>query len=364
MKKTKAEFINDILTNKRLDLPLKEKLIELTSKELLNTENENRKRIEELEERMKRNDIQIKKETTTTNEAHNQVRKNPIPNPLHTKNLLTLFRDSEGLKYLTHDYKDIRNKSSREDLLTIAKKEFEEAKEKYPQAKNELLRRIEEFAFKENPKWTFYKNNVKKEVNYGWSSIKFRDWEINSTVHPCRDSFWNREMIEPFKRTIEIRDGLLLDIIKETITLSFNADDLDIFTINFNENQLQIGRFFTDVDWLGQALYRIFSCIKKHGEKSNNFEISIIYLDDGIKTLKIVHHNSKANCSSNFDFTSGGDFQTIRNNLFSLCNWSIEASFENGYRRRYLLWDESIRNTDIEIKETDIEGFTYSLYFY
>ena len=370
MQKDKIDFIVDLLADNRIEAPLKEKVSDLATKELkriFSVESENRERILEIEKKMLEKvntdlKVEIKHES-------NQQKKNTIvpPNPLHTKSFLTYFRDSEGLKYLTHDYKDLANKIPRETLLSIAKREFDEAKTKYPDVSFRLFRRVEEFAFKENPKWTIRKGKKVTNINLGWMSPEFIDWEASSLVHPCMDSVWNTKMIEPFKRTIEVRDGLLLEIIEEAISLVFSKDDLDIFVISYDKDNLLSGRFFTDVDWFGQAIYKILSGTKKRAEKNGYYNISIEYkevFDNSYKCLKIIHHHSKPNRNSESNDLISGDFSDIKKDLRSLCNWAIEAEFSNGFRRKYLLWDSNIRETDFEVSKEEVKGFSHLLLFY
>lgn len=377
MEKGRIDFIADLLADKRISTAFKEKAFELAGKEIQNVlhiENENREKILEIEKK-----ITVKEEGSYSKTCivvdEQQIKEvQPLrpakpapPNPLHTKNFLTYFRDGEGLKYLTHDYKDLRHKITREDLIKIAKKEFEEAKENYPQTSIRLIRRVEEFAFKESPDWTITKGRNEEHIHIGWSAKEFVLWEKNSNVHPCKDSRLNKEMIEPFKRTIEVRDGILLDVVNESIDFAFTKEDFELFEFQYDKDNLMSGRFFTDVDRFGQALYRILSCIKDKGEKHGNYNISILYDEvDNLKIVKIVHHNSKPNCSSEFKFSEGGDFGEIRSNLWSLCNWAIEAEFTNGCRRKYLLYDSSIQASerDKELNCKEIEGFSYILYFY
>lgn len=371
MQKDKIDFIVDLLADNRIEAPLKEKVSDLATKELkriFSVESENRERILEIERKM----LNLKNESTSntpTNNTDEKPKNDTItpPNPLHTKNFLAYFRDSEGLKYLTHDYKDLANKIPRETLLSIAKKEFDEAKRKNPDVYSKLLRRVEEFAFKEKPNWTIRKGKKETTINLGWKSKEFIDWEASSLVHPCMDSVWNTKMIEPFKKTIEVRDGMLLEIIEETISLVFSKEDLDIFVINYDKTNLLSGRFFTDVDWFGQAIYKILSGTKKKAEKNGFYNISIEYkevFENNYKCLKIIHLDSKPNRSSESNDLISGDFKDIRSVLWSLCNWAIEAEFSNGFRRKYLLWDTNIKETSFEIPKEEVKGFTHLLLFY
>ncbi len=386
MQKNKIDFIADLLADKRIEISLKERAFELASKEVkkvLSVESENLGRIMEIERKMefainemkqaenenKRNKVPIEKKIIKSENSQIRIQ-SELPNPLHTKQFLSYFRDSEGLKFLTHDFPDLANPIPLSDLMRISRREFNEAKKKYPNTNVKLIRRVEEFAFKPNPKWTIRKGNEEETITFGWSSKPFIEWIENSTVkHPCRSPEWNKKMVEPFKKTIEIRDGLLLEVVEESIKLVFSDDDLELFKIDYDKNNLLLANFFTDVDWFGQALFKIFSGIKNKAEKidNGNYRISIEFFDnfDGIfKCIKIIHHDSVPRKNSTSTFTDGGDFKEIRNALWNLCNWAIEADFSNGYRRKYLLWDSNIKENDIEIPQNDVKGFTHLLLFY
>lgn len=321
-----------------------------------------------------------KTQETEPNVQNEQINRDPKlliknktspPDPQGTKNFLTYFRDSEGLKYLTHDFKDPASPIDRITLINQAKKEFEEALNKYPSTPTYIRRRIEEFAFKENPEWLIRKGSEKIIINEGWCSNNFIEWFDNQKSpfikHPCRNSKWNKLIIEPFKRSIQVRDEILLEVIEDNIRLiNDNQEDRQI-QFNYDEQSLKIADFYTDVDSLGLALYKIFVEIKKHAVKQNNLNVTLEYLpefENRFKCIRICHLNSRPTKSFDKDFL-GGDMTEVRTSLFSLCNWAIEGSFKDGSYRKYILYDKSISTKDTPFKlESEVKGFTHLLMFY
>ena len=152
-------------------------------------------------------------------------------------------------------------------------------------------------------------------------------------------------MITPFKRSIQIRDGSLNDLMEETLNQVFSNEEMEaVFEIEIVKNNLLIADFFTDVDQLGLAIYHILGTIKKHAYQNGNFKLSIDFIEeykDSLKCIRICHYASTCSKKPNDNFI-GGDFDTIRKCLYNLCNWAIEGTFQSENLRRYLLYDKSI----------------------
>lgn len=371
MNRSKPDFIIDLLNNKRLDISTKERLFRLVSVELKDMIIN-----DDVLERLSVIENEIK---TLQNQESQPVHTTPaktqtvfiLPNPENTKNFLANFRDGDGLKYLTHDFKDPSNPPERLALLDNAKEEFENAINKYPDIPGGLKRRIEEFAFNKEPKWFIRKGDKRINITEGWSSKEFSDWfdgqEVGNRKHPCKHAKWNKQFIEPFKKSIQIRDGLLYEIIEENIDLVFSKDEKELFDIKFldNGNDLKLADFYTDVDALGLALFHILTMNKKQGLKNRNFEMTINFIQDfegSFKCLKICHLNSVPTKILNDDF-GGGDSKTIFGLLKGLCNWAIEAEFGKESIRKYFLYDKSVKEKQSILHEK-VKGFTHLLIFY
>lgn len=367
----KSKFITDILDysiKKKVDDKTKERLINLISKEFEKTgivENEIIERLSRIEEMLSGGDESQKKEKGFQGKLHK---------PKETKNFLSLFNNSEGLKYLTHKFND--GKRDYNSYIDLCKKEFEGAKQEYKNVPIALLKRIEEFAFSENPKWYIRKGKDKIYPEKGWSEKSFIEWYKNKiNIHPGLDAKWNNEMILPFKETIEVRAGNLTGIIDEALTLAL-GESKDNFIITKNNEELNLAEFYTDVDMFQQAIFHVISTIKDRAEKNFCFEIKIGYnnhtLEGGdFKVITITHINSKATKKSNDPSFAKGDLKTIQNNLWGLCNYEIKAEFPDGIKKKLFLTDNYRDYKDIvekyqsiDLESEVVEGFSHILKFY
>jgi len=365
----KSKFITAILDysiKKKVDDKTKERLINLISKEFEKAgivETEIIERLSKIEEMLSGGDKSQKKEKGFQGKLHK---------PKETKNFLSLFNNSKGLKFLTHKFDN--GKRDYDSFINLCKKEFEGAKEIYKNVPITLLKRIEEFAFSENPKWYIRKGKNKIYPKKGWSEKSFIEWyKSDKGMHPGRVSNLNKDMIIPFKETIEVRAGNLTGIIDEALTLAL-GESKDNFIINKNNDELNLAEFYTDVDMFQQAIFHVISTIKDMAEKNLCFEIKIEYnnqtLEGGnFKVITITHINSKPTKKSNDPSFAKGDLKTIQNNLWGLCNYEIKAEFPDGFKKKIFLTDNFkeykefvVKNQAISIEST--EGFSHILKFY
>lgn len=273
--------------------------------------------------------------------------------PKDTFNFLLNFSNSNFIKYLTHRFNS--EVPDYDCFINELKKEFEKEQKKYPNVSDKVLARIRQFAFEENPKWYIYTANEKIDFEIGWSTEKFKKWYNEHKKHPADDDFWNRKMIIPFKESVELRTGNLLKMIKSI------QDQYNVFEIK--TNNLEQAEFYTNVDMLHQAFQKIFGCIKDNAVKKFQFEVKITFEKaEEMNTISITHIGSECKRKSDYKFEKG-DFNDLKNNLWGIGNLEIEAKFEDGYFRKYILTDDTKKINEIE-KITSIEGFTYILKFY
>lgn len=368
----KSKFITDILDysiKKKVDDKTKERLINLISKEIEKSGIVETEIIESLEriEGMLSNKTQEQKNDKKT------VPRKP-PRPKETKNFLSLFNNSEGLKYLTHKFND--GKRDYESFINLCKMEFEQVKNDHKNIPFPLLRRIEEFAFSEIPKWYIRKGKDKIYSEKGWSEPSFVEWyKSDINIHPGLDAKWNNEMIIPFKETIEVRAGNLTKIIDEAIELALGSSK-NKFKIKQNSEEINMAEFYTDVDLFQLALFHIFSTIKDEAEKNFCFDINILYNNQTIaggdfKNLIITHVNSEATKNSNDPAFAKGDLNSIKYHLWGLCNYEIQAKFPDGFKKRLFLTDDAEdhknfikNNKSMDIEESEVKGFSHILKFY
>lgn len=314
MAKNKYEFFSELLETKRIEPGQKERLLKMMAAELKTSgydETSILERLKVLEEGLGHEngnvvlkssfDSKLKTEDEKSDkresaQTKSKERENKLPKPLETKNFLSLFNNSEGLKYLTHKFNS--EKPNYEDFIQLCKSEFEAAKIKYPNVPVSLLKRIEEFAFSKNAKWFIRQGEQKIYPDYGWSEPNFIEWyKKDLNRHPALDSKWNNEMIIPFKETIEVRAGSLQNILENALNTSL-GESKNNFSISQDNDKIKLAEFYTDVDRFKYALFHIFSMIKGRSESNFCFEIDISYDNTTIvggvfKQLIITHIGSE-----------------------------------------------------------------------
>jgi hypothetical protein len=295
--------------------------------------------------------------------------------PKETKNFLSLFNNSEGLKYLTHKFND--GKLDYKIFIELCKSEFDKAVTEYPNVPDALLRRIEEFSFAPNPEWYIRRGNEKIFPKKGWAEASFVEWYKNNiNIHPGFDSKWNNEMIIPFKESIEVRAGNLLAIIQEVLNACLGESKSN-FLIKLNDQNINTAEFYTDVDKFKVALFHIISTIKERADKNFCFEIEVDFTNESLeggnfKNVIITHINSEPTKNSNDKDFVKGDIKTIQKNLWGLCNYEILAKFPDGFRNKIILTDDYndyktyvIEGKSIPVCDaTSVKGFTHILKFY
>ena len=366
MAKDKYDFILNLIENKKLSPSQKERVLRLsileTKKDGIKKDTQLFKRIEEIEKTLK-GDINdgggISKQKTKKHK------------PKETYELLNYFSSTDGgMKNLTHSFNF--GFIAYEDLMKKCREEFEQGIKKYPNVPEALLKRIEDFAFSESPDWYIMRGDEKIVKKIGWTESAFVKWYKENQTHPANDAYYNSEMIVPFKETIQVRSdiGNLIKLINELADKVFQKETKPII-----KESIHIAQFYTDVDRLGLAIYHIFTAIKQASSKNFCDEVEIDFeIQDGVKIIKIVHIDSTPTKSVNdFDFL-GGDLGSVKNNLWSLCNYDILATFQEGEYRKVILSDKPIETEKNEATgkwmgknyktEEKVKGFTHVLKFY
>lgn len=294
-------------------------------------------------------------------------KKTEYPEPRQTYEFLSYFSQKDGgLKNLTHDFN--YGYIDYDVFMAQCRKEFEEGKRKYPKVPSRLLGRIESFAFRETPDWYVQKwlQNERKTIKHGWSDPEFIQWYKTNKIHPSKDAFYNKEMIVPFKESIQVRadTGNLLILLKSLIKKVFGDNPSCNVTIS---DRVKDAQFYTDVDSLGQALYQIFSTIKEYSEKNFCDEVEIDYFTEGeYKVLTVTHIDSKPTKRADDKDYSGGNTDAIKKQLKGLCNYEICAVFPDGPFRKIILSDnyDVFKKGIISIDASTIKGYTHKMMFY
>ena len=302
---------------------------------------------------------------------------------------LVRFRDrkNRGLKYLTHRWSDMKRDHplTYAEVIANATKEFWECNKQetipvtlkskvgqYVSAKS-VIKIVDNKPKIVYPHFYYSTviDGVVKRVNIysGWSSDEMIEWvKNNPNSDPNQDDYWKKELIQPFKQAIEVRDGMFEKYMKMNAEAVLKTDYQKFNPIY--GNSLKEARFFTDVPTLFEGIRKLLAAAKDSAkEPSLRFDYCIPDSTDlyGIRQIKIVTDKNPDVGSSSItkaQLTKGGDLGDAFDHFYGLCNWVILCKRGNEYVKINLLTD-SDESPEIElIDKAEVEGFTHILTFY
>lgn len=283
--------------------------------------------------------------------------------PVDVTRFLLNFRASEGLKFLTHDYDKTDSIFDYEEILKIAKGEFDQLSSQFIIPPN-LWARINQFAFGDpNKVWLF--NKIAYKLN--WKSPVLISWIAkNPNLHPIKNEEFEKGFITPFKKSIEIKAPDLERIFKNKL-----AENLESKYLSFDIKLIDLDKanFYTNVDALQIGISYIIKAIKQRFENSNKIKVEFSRKADAEgrkRILKIIHIDSI--CNKPLDKTDllQGDLLEAEKALFGICDWSIlSKSPDDTVNKLNVLFDiNSNKKPKEKIDQSLIEGFSHELTFY
>lgn len=284
--------------------------------------------------------------------------------PMDVNEFLSKFKNSDGLKYLTHDYDKPGTPFDYERILKTAKKEFDDFSEELTFPKP-LFGRIKQFAFAGDPSENWWFNGKSYKLN--WKSPELIQWiENNPGTHPIRNGVFERDLIDPFKKSIEIKAPELEKLVEDKLIKNLGSE----YTL-FDVNKVDLGKanFYTDVDALQRGLSFLIKAIKQRSKNSKKVRIKFSRKSDQEgrkKIIEIIHLGSKSSKPLDDEDFLGGDLLEAKNCFFGICDWSIiSKSTEDSINKLNILFDiESDKKPKEKIDDSLIEGFTHTLTFY
>lgn len=291
-------------------------------------------------------------------ESHRQVPHKPFD----VVKFLQLFRNSEGLKYLIHQFDKTDEIFNREKILIKAKEEFEVAKSQYA-IPSSLYERVRYFAFVND-------KEKKATDNFPifWSSNKVIEWcERNSYSHPLQNPALATE-IELFRDSIRVR-GNLENIIKKHLSLCLGEK---FYVVDFQYERLEYADFYTDVRSFEAGLRGIFTSLLQQvlllNRKEEKITIRFSRVSEGNhrkRHIIITHHNSFCNKEARVIELLGGDLDNTRKSFYGICDWYIETTFSDGAFRLNVLYDVSLQpNKGQKESISPTNDFTHIISFY
>jgi len=287
--------------------------------------------------------------------------------PKEVSAALKKFSLNENLRFSNHPWND---NLSYNNFMQNLQKGFEEVRNdlKILDSGNldNLYRNIHKFLWDEN--------------HIGWSSQVIKE-EIKKGTLPHNISLDTTnqpfktfgDAIENFKSLFVVKQNdKKLKLLKKFTKV---RKELGLKSIDLNDlKKDKIDKFFTDTKRFEEALTLILQDIQENSnddKKDIVVEADTISIDDtDIIEIKIIHIGSIASKTAEAlketINKNGGNFQTIYNNLLSVCDWSIDTICQDKKRYRIDYLYPEIDNTKPHCTQIDDEsrGFTHILRFY
>lgn len=397
MSNNKIDFINDLLSSKKIKPEEKSKILELTKVELMNfdVESENIiKRIDIIESKIK------ELEGETINEISDKInieivieeQKNQLPdykNPKDLNSFLVDYNKNLILKYTCHEIDDLEsflenfeNKVfSLDNYLMLIDREYKKISSKYYGKINKNIQGLIWAYLKGGNPWSSDK------INISWGSEQLKQWCINNpTTVPNPglnlrrimrydgfefNSFLSKntnkriasfsDLVIHFKHMFHIRNDNSLKQIIERKNLAENYIENIDFEINLPENI----EFFSDVDKIIQAYEKIIEMILEF-VNNNNKEKPIINLslyEVNNEIIFSIHHVNSVfgkTISNCINRVGEKESNLINNQINGICKMHLKADFGQGNFAEINLWDGQPR---ISNKLTEFKGVEFQLIF-
>lgn len=387
MRKSKLEFISELLDNHSIPPKHRERFLRLASAEL------------------KRNDGKVWKEIR---ELKKSFKKNKEPESSYESNELPDYKSPQGTTSFLRDFnQDIILKSTThridENLSSLLLKEMEIMKYEYDVHREYIKKRYEQLKKKKmgltglfgkldvfllnrgNKGWS--EDNIK----VGWSSPSLKKWcEENPGKYPNSDNDLDyygfeleetlnlksgkeattfNEVISILKLQIEFRDEAN---VKNIVKISNREIEKD-YDCDFNTDDINDGiQFYSDVEKFKQAYKKIIEKIinehNKHNKDKPIFELS---LNEDIERDQIkfnIHHINSTfgkSLGSTID-RFGNDFTGLINKqLNGLCDMKIVAEFPNEEYAEVTIWPwYKNKESRYEKLPKSFNGVKFQLIFY
>jgi hypothetical protein len=364
MRKSKIDFIADLLKSEKLETSHKERFFALAVEEFKKTDHDDsdiRKEIENLKQLLLST---LTQDEDTSSDGTEPMEKNLSErkhSPKDVADFMTLFNKRDGLKYLTHDF-DEKGPFEIAQFLKKSNRTFKHNVFDLYSIPKSLFSVIRQFAFESKPKW---KSSQDKNISTGWSTYEWLEWSSQTKLHPIRNEQFKR-VIDTFRQLIRIESPNLDGIIRIVIDKAFGSSN-QLF--NFQMEALSKADFYTHIPSFEKALFCIFDLMKA---RVNHKEIIIKYNrstegDYFVRQLEFCQLNSYP--TKELDVllsewnSEKGAMGAIRHNLYGYCHWSIETRIEDKPVRVNILKDDHTPPVE-DIPSTNVNGFKHILTFY
>ncbi|MBV7440727.1 hypothetical protein KRX57_04780 [Weeksellaceae bacterium TAE3-ERU29] len=392
----KQKFIEELLKKSHRSNPSNvERILRLASKEAFRVSN-----IQTKEQRIS-SEIPRDEEMESKNSTNKKENKKKIHNPKKVVGFLKFFTlDNSNIKLSTHLW-DQRLYTTYEDFITKLEKDLKEHKLYDLQNYSYNLYWNKLFPFLKQDKLT----DIQKEGDYGWGKHKIKiGWQFPDIIREwCKTHFNDKgelakqpfsmeipqelkpekpiagktikyfeDVVNLFKKEIEFRDNDLYKEFRIITKRDLKAESFDISGLE----SLRGCSFYTNTEYVSKAISRVFKMIDSRPE-SPRISIFCDYLEESNEYhIKITHVNSFCNkdlrhpkllLQNNED---SGDIGAIKNDLMSLCDFSIISKFKKDNKIVFAEIEYLYKGVDnknykpkVNIIESEPEGFTFNFKF-
>jgi len=397
MSSNKIDFINDLLSSKKIKIEEKNKILELTKRELMNFDSENddiKKRIDKIENRIKEMEgetINNFRDVTNIDVAI-EKEKHQLPdykNPKDLTSFLLEYNKNLILKYTCHEIDDLEsflecfeNKTySLDEYRSLIDREYKKISTKYYGKINKNIQGLIWAYLKGGNPWSSDK------IKVSWGSEQLKEWCMNNPALVPNPGLNLRrimrydgfefaailskntnkrivsfsDLVIHFKHLFHIRnDNSLRQIIERKNTTENYTENIE-FKINLPENI----EFFSDVDKIIQAYEKIIEMILEF-VNYNNKEKPIIHLslyEENKEIIFSIHHTNSifgktiSNCINR---VGEKEINLISNQINGICKMNLKADFGEGNFAEINLWNGQPRKSN----NLDVfEGVEFQLIF-
>lgn len=276
---------------------------------------------------------------------------------------LSLFSRDDRFKWYTHKWDmsmpfGIEEMISNQNANKAKLRDMAYPKESGPIINESTFNQVWNFINFNNPtdKPYFWKNTKFENIGYGWHSIKGLSKnkpEVAVENLSLENGRQFKDYIRMFKATIEFRTDLeyndrFCTLIRKSIKSILPKD----FELTFSHNFKEIGselNIYCDVIGVLCALNTICNWITKHKTRSSNVNVNLISEGD-YYILAIIHKGSYFNNLDKLRNPSG-DFENLRNRLFSVCDFSMEGDLKiDGQKKGSIIVNALDDNTRMQNK--------------
>lgn len=385
LKKTRVDFISDLLQSKKLGTGDKERVYGLIAKEIDFMESKGDFIISEIEAIKAKLNVGNLEEVLIAEDQIKELKQPPLckyTSPGNNAEFLKEINQDPILKSLTHNV-DTNQLLSINEALGISHYDFDkhitEIRERYAilssKYKNKLSiglwHKISEYINGKKP-WS------EDKITMSWSNAELLKWsrenpgecpnpaiDVSSNVFKfSRISTKNGEQLQTmtelvlfFKRQVTIRfDNNLHSLVE-----GWNIPYADKLSFNLEKLKSKV-EFFTDVEKLHQAYrYLIQLCIDCHPNETPKIELSVEIMMDKKIVFSIWQKNAVCKRTKD-DLLNryGATFTNLINNQINgLCDWTLDADFGDGDCARLMIWPKNAQPQPIE----KMEGLRYNLIF-